>query len=282
MKENILQWHPAFFACLQVELDEEKENLIFEQEHLLGTKPTQIDVLVIKKEKDVPIKKNIGRIFRKYNIIEYKSPTDYLSIDDFYKVYGYACFYKSLGAKENMVAIEDLTVTFVCGKKPHKLLDHLQNKRTYQIEKKEAGIYEICGDVLTMQLIVIQELSDEDNLWLHNLTDDMDNIQVANQLASEYKKHIRDERYAAIMNIIIRANEKKFEEGKNMCEAIRELFAEEFEQQREEAEKAAAQSLVRSVENAMVNFKVNLEKACAGIGTSVEEYNMAKDLLSRQ
>ena len=81
-----------------------------------------------------------------------------------------------------------------------------------------------------------------------------------------------------------------------MCEAIRELFAEEFEQQREEfeqqreefeqqreeAEKAAAKSLVRSVENVMANFRVNLEKACAGIGTSVEEYNVAKKLLSRQ
>lgn len=38
---------------------------------------------------------NIGRIFRKYNIIEYKSPVDYLGIDDFYKVYGYLCFYKA-------------------------------------------------------------------------------------------------------------------------------------------------------------------------------------------
>ncbi len=38
---------------------------------------------------------NIGRIFRKYNIIEYKSPVDYLGIDDFYKVYGYLGFYKA-------------------------------------------------------------------------------------------------------------------------------------------------------------------------------------------
>ena len=41
----------------------------------------------IKKNVDEPIEKNIGRIFRKHNIVEYKSPTDYLSVDDFYKVY---------------------------------------------------------------------------------------------------------------------------------------------------------------------------------------------------
>ena len=82
-----LQWHPAFFAGLQIELAEEAHHLIFESEHQLGTKPKEIDVLVIKKDSDVSIKKNIGRIFRKHNIIEYKSPDDYLSIDAFYKVY---------------------------------------------------------------------------------------------------------------------------------------------------------------------------------------------------
>ena len=29
------------------------------------------------------------------SIIEYKSPDDYLTINDFYKVYGYCCFYQS-------------------------------------------------------------------------------------------------------------------------------------------------------------------------------------------
>ena len=37
----------------------------------------QIDVLV-KNEKHVKLRKNIGRIFRQYNIIEYKSPEDNL------------------------------------------------------------------------------------------------------------------------------------------------------------------------------------------------------------
>lgn len=67
-------WHPAFFADIQIELKEDADNLVFESEHQLSKKPMQIDVLIIKKEKDRPVKKNIGRIFRKYNIVEYKSP----------------------------------------------------------------------------------------------------------------------------------------------------------------------------------------------------------------
>ena len=93
-KKPAIQWHPAFYAGIQIEFSQEKEKLEFENEHQLGTKPKQIDVLIIKKESEDVIQKNIGRIFRKHNIIEYKSPDDYLSIDDFYQVYGYACFYK--------------------------------------------------------------------------------------------------------------------------------------------------------------------------------------------
>ena len=85
-----LQWHPAFYADLQIELEAVKDNLICENEHQLGTKPMAIDVLIIKKQLEFPIRKNIGRIFRRYNVIEYKSPEDYIGIDDFYKVFAYA------------------------------------------------------------------------------------------------------------------------------------------------------------------------------------------------
>ena len=56
-----IQWHPAFDAALQIELGEEAKYLTFEPEHLLSKKPMQIDVLV-KNEKKVKIRKNIGRI----------------------------------------------------------------------------------------------------------------------------------------------------------------------------------------------------------------------------
>ena len=94
--DDKIQWHPAFDAALQIELGEEAKYLEFEPEHLLSKKPMQIDVLV-KNEKHVQIKKNIGRIFRQHNIVEYKSPDDTLTIDDFYKVYGYTCIYRGAG-----------------------------------------------------------------------------------------------------------------------------------------------------------------------------------------
>ena len=46
MTEGKIQWHPAFHAVLQIELKNDRENLVFEEEHLLGKKPMQIDVVL--------------------------------------------------------------------------------------------------------------------------------------------------------------------------------------------------------------------------------------------
>ena len=49
-KAKKIQWHPAFYADLQIEFREETEKLKFEREYLLSSKPMAIDVLIIKKK----------------------------------------------------------------------------------------------------------------------------------------------------------------------------------------------------------------------------------------
>ena len=106
-----IQWHPAFDAALQIELGEEAKYLTFEPEHLLSKKPMQIDVLV-KNEKKVKIRKNIGRIFRQHNIIEYKSPEDHLNIDDFISLWLY--LYLQNGSRESEPDSGRRTDDYVC------------------------------------------------------------------------------------------------------------------------------------------------------------------------
>ena len=146
-EKKLLQWHPAFFAGLQIEFAEEANLLTFENEHQLSKKPLEIDVLIVKKNAQVQIKKNIGRIFRKYNIFEYKSPEDYLSIDDFYKVYGYACFYKSDSPNVDLVKSNEITISFVCEKRPEKLLKHLRQERQLDIMKVEEATKKVRVEV---------------------------------------------------------------------------------------------------------------------------------------
>ena len=124
-RKDALQWHPAFYADIQIELREEAHKLIFQNEYPLGRKPMLIDILAVKKKAGEKIHKNIGRIFRTYNLIEYKSPKDYMSVDDFYKVYGYACFYKADTGQVNEIPAEEITITFVSKNYPRKMIRHL-------------------------------------------------------------------------------------------------------------------------------------------------------------
>lgn len=158
-----VQWHNGLEPAFRVELGEEADKVTFEREHLLSSKPLQMDLLIITKQENIIIQKNIGRIFRKHNIIEYKSPDDYLSINDFYKVYGYACLYQSDTEHVGEISAEDITITFVANHYPRKMLKRLRKERNITVCKKGKGIYYLSGDFIPIQLLINHELSEEEN-----------------------------------------------------------------------------------------------------------------------
>lgn len=176
-----------------------------------------------------------GRIFRKYNIVEYKSPTDYLGIDDFYKVYGYACFYKADTGRENEIPVEELTITFVSTGYPRKMLCHLEKERGYTIENPEEGIYYVIGDKIPIQVIVISQLNPKKNLWLYSLTNKLENKEAIKMLLEDYKGKQSDNLYTAVMQVVMKANGEQMKgEGSMVCEALMELMKDELEASKEE------------------------------------------------
>lgn len=246
-EKKYFQWHSAFYAGIQIELEKESDCLIFENEHQLSTKPMGIDVLIIKKNNKIPIHKNIGRIFRSYNIIEYKSPDDYLSIDDFYKVYGYCCFYKSDTSQVDLIKAEELTISFVCSKYPRKLISHLRKIRQYEFECVGKGIYHVTGDFFPIQIIVASELGKNENLWLKSLAYKIKETSMVEELLESYKGNRKNPLYKSVMNIIVRANKEKFEEVKDMCEALEELMADKIEEKVEIKVKERVKEILEQV-----------------------------------
>ena len=53
MDKAKLQWHPAFGAALRITLQDEMKYLEVYEEYLLSKKPLQMDILIIKKLKDI-------------------------------------------------------------------------------------------------------------------------------------------------------------------------------------------------------------------------------------
>ena len=230
-----LQWHPAFYAGIQIELEEERDKLIFENEHQLSTKPLEIDVLIIKKQEGVQIQKNIGRIFRGHYIVEYKSPEDSLNIDDFYKVLGYACFYKSDSRSVDLIKAEEITVSFVVKRFPREMIKHLQDTRKLQVVKFDEGIYHISGELFPIQIIHTSRLSKENNFWLRNLTNDLRTREEAKNLLVRYEERQKENLYQSMMDIIVKANIELFEEVDDMCDALMEIVRPKVEAKVKEA-----------------------------------------------
>ena len=67
-KRRKIYWHEAFYWALRMELLEYEDVFEFTNEYQLSQEALKIDVVVIKKEKDVRIEKNLGRIFRVLDI----------------------------------------------------------------------------------------------------------------------------------------------------------------------------------------------------------------------
>lgn len=253
MKKRPLQWHPAFQAVLQIELMEDREFLRFLEEYNLTKKPLQIDTLIIKMDRGKRIHKSFGRLFRQYNIVEYKSPGDYLSINDFFKVMSYAGFFQSSSARDGEIPPEELTVTLMTCRYPRKLLNFLKNRYRAEISEVYQGIYYVSGLLFPMQVVVIGRLSKDENIWLSRLRKHLDRKKDIEVLAREYRGKEKDPLYAAAMDLIVRANWKMYEEEK-MCDALRELFADELQ---ESERKGEMRGVIKGVEALILD---NLEE----------------------
>ena len=149
-KRQRLQWHPAFGAALRITFAEEieRKELELQEEYLLSKKPPQIDVLIIKKLRDVSIHKTSGRIFRKHN---------------------------------------------------------------------------------------------EENCWLQSLRMNLRAGKELSGLITKYEPYKDSKDHAAVMDLITRANWKEMEVEEKMCDALRELFADEMEKEREKARRTGRQ-----------------------------------------
>ena len=233
MENKPIQWHPGFESAVQVELQEDREFLQFEKELNLTKKPLQIDVLIRKKE-GYQVRKSIGRIFRMYNIVEYKSPEDSVSINSFYKAVAYACLYQSDTERVAEISPSELTISLVCSHYPRELVRHLVEEQNAEVERMFPGIYYVRNLLFPVQIVLIHQLSSEEYVWLSRLRGGLKLKEDIEPLARAYQNKEHNPLYQAVMDLIVRANKEKYEEGRNVCDALMELFADKLEERRQD------------------------------------------------
>ena len=233
MRRRPLQWHPAFQAVLQIEFSEEAEFLQFLKEYNLTDGPLRTDTLIIKKEPGRRIQKKIGRLFRRFNIVEYKNPQESLTVRTFYQAVGYASILQSHTEQEDAIPPEEITLTLVGNHYPRKLFHFLEKFYGAQIEAAFQGIYYVKGAVFPAQIIIQKELPREENIWLSRLRQDLEMEADVPALARAYLGKEENPLYSEAMDLIVNANWELYKESETMCNALNELFADKMERERE-------------------------------------------------
>ena len=215
--------HQSLSITLQLELELYQLQLEFVDELQLSKEPLRIDVVIIKKESGTKIKKNIGHIFEDYNIFEFKSTNDSLSIWSYIKVIGYAVIYSAF----KKVPLDDITVSFVCNPHPRELFKYLKNERGFSIEEVMQGIYYVDGDIFKVQIIELKKLSDQENLFLKTFRSDLTFHEVKT-LVDKSDKYKGNELFATYMARIMKANQEVSKEVMNVitCPETYDFFDE--------------------------------------------------------
>lgn len=267
MEETNTQWHLGVKPAVDLELAEERENLSYYREFNLNQQALEIDLLIIKKEGDQPIKNEIGRLFRKYNIIEYKSPKDELNIDTLYKVGAYTSLYKAYGDTVDERKADEITMSLIRKAKPVKLFQYFE-EHGIQLENPYKGIYYVKDSVLFLtQIVVTKELNPQEHIWLTALSDGMQKQQLEDLLVKveSFDTKLDRELADAVLGVAIKANWKVAQElrgdGK-MCEALMELMEPEINKIKEKVREETIQQVTQQVTQKIIKNTIIALRIC--------------------
>ena len=269
-----IHWHPAFLQAIKQELFDYRDSLEYKYEYQLTSEPLRIDLLIIKKPKDLTIEKNIARIFRTDNLLEYKSPKDNLSVKDFLKVYAYANLYAAITPN---VDLSEITITFIENRHPRKLIEYLVGIRGYKVEETLPGIYLVSGDYIPIQIIETKKLSERENLWLKSLTIDLE-IPTLNDILERSKQNEQTISLDAYFNVLIHANPEVFMEVLKMTTA---RFEEVFTKAGiipQWIERGRAQGIERGIERGIEQGKEKTAINLLARGTPIEDVAQITEL----
>ena len=278
MEREHIAWHPAFVEAIQAELEEYRDVLEFCAELPLTTEPLRIDVLIVKKRADVVIKKNIARIFREYNIIEYKSPDDTISRSDFQKAQSYAWLY----ASQQNLSTQDLTITLAESGYPRDLIRHLQTELGYGVEESEPGLYVVKGMPMPVQIIESRKLDARENVWLRNLREPKDAESLAKMLNAVQKrgKEAPLKAYTHVLlnaaNIDVMKEVRKMATAMELFEVFRDIFGFDEEWEEKVLEKGRKEGWQEGRQEGRIEGEKKGEKK----GRKKEQMEMAKNLLA--
>ena len=238
LQKSIVDWHSAMYSAISLILKPYRSNLTIVREHLLNLMPRRIDCLVIKKDGDISINLDAFRLFRKHNVVEFKSFRDNLDERVLWQTISYAASYRAL---EPNVRTEELTIKIFRSTFPRKLMSELESLG-WEVEQPYHNIFYLSGKIdIPVQIVITKDLGEEYNA-LQILTGNAREEDV--RKFTEYRSTLTDpvdKMFAdAVLWACSEANLelfRKMKEEERMYGALREIMKEELLQERQEGRK---------------------------------------------
>ncbi|MBQ9438173.1 MAG: hypothetical protein IJU50_07550 [Lachnospiraceae bacterium] len=219
-------WHSWFYILLNIALHRfRKDNVKVLREVVLGAMPPRADFVVVEEDDVIDLGLAVFSFFRKYNILEFKSPDDELSESVLWKAVGYTGFFIS----HYKAPAKAITLTLIRGAKPVKLFKKLGGCVKADAVK---GIYHIGNWKVDfpIQVVVTAELEGKEYAAFRTISKkpSLDDIQLIMGTAEkeadpEMKALLRE-----FLEMLSRLDSEALEEAKrrepDMARTWRDIF----------------------------------------------------------
>lgn len=270
-------WHAGFEALLRIEIHKYGNQVRIETEHVLGEDPPRTDYLILREDEGLVMDKEIFKIFRAHNVIEYKNPHDSLNERVIRKICGYANFYIGLAEHEGDVPPAQVTISiFRAVKNPQLFREMLE--RGNLVQSSTAGIYYVTGLTdLPFQIVITGELEGTEYAAYRALTEHVDEKDVTEVIAEGGKEtdNVLKEHYRVFLNLVAEKNPGVIEEIRrdvSMDSVLMHIMKDEVDKKVSEGKKEQEQeTMLSAIRNVMEAFGVGAEKAMESLKIPKEQ-----------
>ena len=259
-EEHRMDYHAGLVAALKTKYDDQYTFMETIKEKILGEKPPRLDAVVLKKEPDQQLTDEIGSFFLEHNVFEFKGYGDGISINDVYKIEGYALFYMTIDRKVNEIPLEAVTITVVQYRFPRDVLKKLKAKGCKVYQRSE-GIFEVSGGPIIFPFQIIDAvILGEDWDVLKVLVPGATEAQII-KIQEEYDRadnKLHRQHLADVLKTAYESNESLFlkmkEEGV-MGDKFDKIFEEQIQEAAEKKEEKTIENMLKDNVNAATIIK---------------------------
>ena len=175
-------------------------------ENVLGEAPPRADFIVLVEEEENQLRRKAGffQTFRRFNIIEYKRPSDSLNERVLRKAVGYANFYISMAEHEGDILSNQVTISIFRSVKNPKMFTEMTRNGSLSADEMN-GIYHVHGYTdLPFQIVITSELEGEKYAIYRALTDKAkeEDIEYLINIASKETEFAKVRHYGVLLQLI--------------------------------------------------------------------------------